>query len=71
VPIEQSTLYANALAANKIPFEIHIFEDGPHGLSTATQSSAEDRKQLDQDARKWLPLCDAWLYKRFAFEYDN
>ncbi|NLW10677.1 MAG: alpha/beta hydrolase [Clostridiaceae bacterium] len=71
VPIEQSTLYANALAANKIPFEIHVFEDGPHGLSTATQSSAEDRQQLDQDARKWLPLCDAWLYKRFAFEYDS
>lgn len=69
VPIRQSTLMADALAQHNIPFEVHIFEKGEHGLSTATQSSAGTNELIDSDAAKWLPLCDAWLHKRFAFEF--
>lgn len=66
VPVSQSTLMAHALAEQGIPFELHIFEDGPHGLSTATQSSAGSPDQVDLNAAKWLPLCQNWLAKRFA-----
>lgn len=66
VPVQQTTLMANALAEQHIPFEVHIFESGPHGLSTATQASAMSRSTIDADAAHWLPLCDSWLQKRFA-----
>ena len=68
VPIRQSTLMADALAQKRIPFEAHIFEAGEHGLSTATQSSAGTADLIDADAAKWIPLCDAWLQKRFALD---
>ena len=65
VPIQQSTAMANALAANNIPFEMHIFEKGPHGVSLATHASAGTPEHLDKDAAKWVELCAEWLKKRF------
>ncbi len=35
VPVENTTHMANALAQAGVPFEVHIFEGGPHGLSLA------------------------------------
>lgn len=35
VPAENSLLYAQALCKYKIPFELHIYPYGPHGLATA------------------------------------
>ena len=35
VPVENSLLFADALAKNKVPFEMHIFPDGRHGLGLA------------------------------------
>lgn len=32
VPVENSLLYSKALASYNIPFELHIYPDGPHGL---------------------------------------
>lgn len=66
VPAENSARLAVALAAKGIPFEIHIFENGDHGLATATQASAATLDQLNADAAKWISLVDAWLVKRFA-----
>ncbi len=66
VRVAHSTRYATALAEKKIPFEIHIFEEGDHGLATADMSSAGAKSQINPDAAKWLPLCQAWLEKRFA-----
>lgn len=66
VPVENTTRMATALAAKGIPFEAHIFEKGPHGLSLATQATANRRQEMDADAAKWLPLAESWLLKRFA-----
>lgn len=65
VPVQNSLKMALALADYKIPFEMHIFEEGPHGLSLADQSSALAREQIFPDAAKWTVLADAWLKKRF------
>ena len=35
VPVECSLLYAQALSAHKVPFELHIYPYGKHGLATA------------------------------------
>lgn len=66
VPVENTTGMATALAQAGVPFEIHVFEDGIHGLSLANQSTAKVQQEIDADAGKWIGLVDAWLKKRFA-----
>lgn len=68
VPIRHTTLMADGLARAEVPFEVHIFEKGEHGLSLADQSTAMDKSQIDPNAAKWAPLAQAWLEKRFALE---
>lgn len=66
VPVQHSIRMAYALAESKVPFEMHIFEEGPHGLSVSTQASAVSMSQIYPDAAKWVSLAEAWLQKRFA-----
>lgn len=66
VPAENTTRMATALAKARVPFEVHIFEGGAHGLSLADQSSAGSLWHIDEDARQWIALVESWLNKRFA-----
>lgn len=66
VPVEQTTRMANALARAGVPFEVHIFESGPHGLSLADQASASSLWELDANAAEWIRLAETWLRKRFS-----
>lgn len=68
VPVQHSLRMANALAEHKIPFELHVFEEGPHGLGLATQATAAAKSQMYSDAAKWADLAGCWLEKRFAFD---
>jgi acetyl esterase/lipase len=57
VSVMNSIIYAEALSKNKIPFELHIFPDGPHGLSlcnaeTSTGQAAWNTPYVGQ----WLPM---------------
>lgn len=67
VPVQHTLLIAKALADKKIPFEVHVFENGPHGLATSTQSTAALSNILPEVAT-WIPMCDTWLKKRFALD---
>lgn len=40
VPVENSILMAQALKKYKVPFELHLFERGKHGLSLANEEGA-------------------------------
>jgi acetyl esterase/lipase len=71
VPVSQSTILATALADHDIPFELHIFEKGAHGLSIATQASSADKTGINPDAARWIDLCSEWLLKRFALDLPN
>lgn len=66
VPVQHSLIMARALAEKKVPFEIHIFESGPHGLGTSDQAGAGAKSQIYADAAKWTELAGCWLEKRFA-----
>ena len=66
VPVENTTRMATALAQAKVPFEVHIFEEGPHGLSLGDQSSAGNAAFINADAAQWVGLAERWLKKRFA-----
>ncbi len=68
VPIQHSVRMAHALADNKIPFEIHIFEEGAHGLSLANQTTSEAKSSINEDAAQWIGLAEKWLQKRFAYD---
>jgi acetyl esterase/lipase len=71
VPVQHSIIMAKSLADKKIPFELHIFEEGMHGLSLATQATALARSQIKSDASKWADLAGAWLEKRFALDLPD
>lgn len=58
VPVENSLLLAAALSRNKVPFELHIFPQGPHGLGLADTTST--RGHIPQVAQ-WSQLCEVWL----------
>ncbi len=68
VPVQHTLIMAKALADGKVPFEVHVFENGPHGLSTATQSAAAAKSNIKPDVALWLPMCETWLNKRFALD---
>jgi len=68
VPVQHTIRMAHALADHNIPFEMHIFEKGGHGLGTGTQATAMAKNQMDADVAKWIGMADAWLGKRFALE---
>lgn len=68
VPVQHTLLMGRALADRKIPFEMHIFESGPHGLATATQSSAGALSSVRPDVAEWIPLCDTWLKKHLTLD---
>lgn len=66
VSVEHSIVMAKALAEKHIPFEMHIFEEGMHGLSLANQASASAHDQINPDVSKWVGLVEQWLLKRFS-----
>jgi len=66
VPVENTTRMATGLAQAGVPFEVHIFEKGPHGLSLADQATASSQFELNADVAHWVSLAEAWLKKRFA-----
>ncbi len=63
VPVENSLLYAAALSEKKIPFELHIFPHGPHGMATADRCSnhPDAAHMIDARVARWMPLSIEWL----------
>lgn len=55
VPVENSVNLAAALARVGVPFEMHIFPEGRHGLGLAEEY---------EDVRQWAPLLQLWLKKQ-------
>lgn len=49
-----SLLFAEALAKNNVPFETHIFKNGPHGLSLATRAVTPDVRTMSPEAQVFL-----------------
>ena len=54
-------MYANALREKDIPFDLHIFNKGPHAMGIATPDSAWQTDHTDVRASEWQPLCVSWL----------
>lgn len=57
VSVEHSLMLGRALAFAGVPFEMHVFPNGGHGLGLARNNPT---------AAQWIPLCQDWL-KRLGF----
>ena len=55
VPVENSLNLALALSAQGVPYEMHIFPQGRHGLGLAEEF---------EDVKQWVPLMQKWLVLR-------
>jgi acetyl esterase/lipase len=65
VPVENSLFFATKMRSQGIPFELHIYPEGPHGLSLATAETDEGNKGTHQHVATWMKLCTEWLGKLF------
>ncbi len=58
---ENTLLYANALRENGVPYELHVFSQGPHAMGLATRECARDVTHYDARAAHWHSMCIDWL----------
>ena len=61
VPVMNSLLYAQALAVQKIPFELHIYPQGEHGLSTCDSTTLDHVLSEHEYDHAWLDSAKKWL----------
>ncbi len=65
VPVKNSLVYASALAEKAVPFELHIYPNGRHGLATSDRHSCDDIGTDSAHASQWLPALKKWLETYF------
>lgn len=56
VPVENSLLFAEALAARGVPFALHVYPKGAHGLGLGTVHPTDAAKR-----HPWTSQCELWL----------
>ena len=66
VPVENTMLYATALRRAGVPFELHLYGDGPHAMGLATAESVWRPDYVNPHAATWHGLCVEWNGLRFA-----
>ena len=57
VPVENSLAFAAALSRSRVPFDLHVYEKGHHGLGLGSE---------DEHIASWTTVCGLWL-KRYGF----
>ena len=61
VPVANTLVYGQALAEHGVPFEMHIFPEGAHGLATADGVTNDSIPAGVGKNALWLPLAKEWL----------
>lgn len=61
VPVQNSLLYAMALSEHHIPYEMHIFPQGPHGLALANaETECGNEAFVCTEAQQWVSEAADW-----------
>ncbi|MCR5277833.1 MAG: alpha/beta hydrolase [Lachnospiraceae bacterium] len=64
VPLENSLLMADSMRKAGVPFELHVFPNGQHGLSLANHlTMSKYATEFEPEAAQWIELCKTWLLK--------
>lgn len=58
VPVENSIQFASALRKSGVPFDLHFYERGPHGLGLGTREFNPEKRH------PWVRGCEYWLKLR-------
>ena len=68
VPVENSLEYAQQLRKYKVPFELHIYQNGEHGCALGDErtDSLPDHSQINMQAATWVNLSAGWLKQIFS-----
>ncbi len=53
--------FALALAAQKVPYELHIFDHGVHGLALADEVTDVEGGFINRQSQVWMELAVQWL----------
>lgn len=61
VPVGNALCMCEALAAHKIPFELHVFPYGEHGLSLANLEVAPKDSMLMPYVARWIDMAVKWI----------
>ena len=61
VPVENSMMFASALRKNGVPFELHLYPTGGHGLSLAVEETADFDGQIIPHVATWIDLACKWM----------
>ena len=62
VPVENSLMLAEKLSKHKVPFELHVFPDGEHGLALANEISCPSPiAPTVSHAAIWTELSVRWI----------
>ena len=70
VPVQSSLVLAAALEEKGVPFELHIFCKGPHGLSLCNhQTASEETPQyVNPEDAQWKELLKNWLSAEYKIQ---
>ena len=63
VPAHNALRYALALAKQGIDYEIHVYPDGPHGLSTGNLDVNFSLTAQQQRTKRWVDDCAQFLHR--------
>lgn len=61
VPVENSLLMAMALSEKKIPFELHVFPAGGHGLALSNYITGRNPNDMIKEFAQWPALAWDWM----------
>jgi len=61
---QNSLRFATELAKHKVPYELHVFEHGVHGLSLCDETTAENETHISPHCEVWFDMALNWLKKR-------
>lgn len=64
---ENSLTFALELAKHNVPYELHIFQDGEHGLALANEVTANSQNQINLAGETWFHLASLWLKSWLPF----
>ena len=64
VPASCSLRFALALAEAGVPYELHLYAEGVHGLALADETTQQHAAQWNPACQGWFSLLVAWLRQR-------
>ena len=72
VPVENSLLFAEALAKYDIPFELHITQNGVHGLALGNElTSSNNPYMVNKKFSGWPEKSADWLRELFGYNFPD